>query len=74
MDICVFYANVHSNSVRLAAIYLEKTRKYEHRVHEVEKASFVSVVFSCASGAGLKATVVLKRLTALITKHKAVPY
>ncbi len=77
-DVRVFNPSAPSNQGPIKATYrrheLEKRRKYGQRVREIEHASFVPVVFSCASGAGPAATVVLKRLAALIADRRDLTY
>ena len=76
-DVRVFNTHAPSNrSPQLATTYRrherEKRLHYEQRVLEVEHASFVPFVMSCTGGAGPCATVVLKRLGALLDeKHNS---
>ena len=74
----VFISHAPSNRGRLSAVYcrqdLEKRRKFGQRISEVEHASFVPVVLSCAGGAGPSASVVLKRLASLLSEKRELPY
>ena len=77
-DIRVFNPHAPSNRGRLSAVYcrqdLEKRRKFGQRISEVEHASFVPVVLSCAGGAGPSASVVLKRLASLLSEKCELRY
>ena len=76
-DIRVFNP-MPSSRGRLSAVYrrqeLEKGRKYGQLIREVEHASFVPVVLSCAGGAGPSASVVLKRLASFLSEKRELPY
>ena len=52
----------------------EKRRSYDERVREVERASFSPLVFSTAGGMGATATVVYKRISAMIAEKHEKPY
>ena len=74
-DVKVFnpFAPTHC-SVSIPQCYrhaeLEKKRKYEERVCNVEHGSFSPLVFSCTGGMGPLATVVYKRIATLLSdKH-----
>ena len=74
-DIRVFNPYAASNrAASTPAVYArherEKKRRYEERTREVERASFVPVVMSASGGAGKAATVLYKRLAALISEKR----
>ena len=48
----------------------QKKREYNERILQVEKGSFVPVVFSCTGGAGPEASNMMKRLAEKISKKK----
>ena len=78
-DVRVFNPFAPSNrSSSLAARYQsherEKRRRYGQRVQEVERASFVPVVFSATGGAGRAASALLKRIAALSAEKSGEPY
>ena len=62
----------------LARIYrkheAEKKRQYGERVREIEKGSFMPLIFSATGGAGPLATVFLKRLGELVSEKYDMPY
>ena len=79
LDIRVFNPSAKSNrSSSLKATYRkheqEKKRKYEERIREVEHASFTPLVMSCTGGMGRIATTFFKRLAALLSDKKDIPY
>ena len=53
---------------------MEKKRKYEERIREIEHGSFSPLVFTTAGGMGATATVVYKRLASLIAEKHDKPY
>ena len=53
---------------------LEKRRCYKERVQEVERGTFVSLVFNTLGGVAPAAAVVYKRLASLIAEKKKQPY
>ena len=53
---------------------LEKRRAYDERVREIEHGSFSPLVFSNNGGMGAVATVVYKRLAAMIAEKHEKPY
>ena len=53
---------------------LEKKRAYDQRVREIEHGSFSPLVFSATRGMGAVATVVYKRLAAMIAEKHEKPY
>ena len=53
---------------------LEKKRKYEERIREIEHGSFTPLVFSCSGGMGPLATVVYKRIASLISERSNQSY
>ena len=53
---------------------LDKKRKYDERIREVERGTFSPLVFSSSGGMGLSATVVYKRIATLISEKKGHPY
>ena len=52
----------------------EKRRAYEERVREIERGSFSPLVFSTTGGMGPTATVVYRRLAALISEKRKKDY
>ena len=81
LEVRVFNPFAPSNrSSSLAARYQsherEKRRRYGQRVQEVERASFVPVVFSATGGAGraASASALLKRIAALSAEKSGEPY
>ena len=79
LDVRVLNPFAPSNrSSSLAARYQsherEKRRRYGQRVQEVERASFVPVVFSATGGAGRAASALLKRIAALSAEKSGEPY
>ena len=78
-DIRVFnpFAPSYQNT-SLAQCYrkneLEKKRAYDQRVREIEHGSFSPLVFSTTGGIGAVATVVYKRLAAMIAEKHEKPY
>ena len=52
----------------------EKKRKYNRRVLEVEKATFTPLVFSTMGGMGQEAENFTKRVAALISIKRDIPY
>ena len=52
----------------------EKKRSYNQRVLEVEKASFVPLVFSTSGGMGKEAETFHKRLAVLISNKRGILY
>ena len=61
----------HTLNRQLQAIYRrheqEKRRQYEQRVHEVERTSFLPLVFAASGGMGKAATSFYKRLAAVLS-------
>ena len=53
---------------------MEKWRKYERRVLDVEHGSFTPLVFSTSGGWGPSATVTFRRLASLISNKVSQPY
>ena len=53
---------------------LEKRRAYDERIWEVERSTFAPLVFTTSGGMPPAATVVYKRLAALIAERKKLPY
>ena len=78
-DVKVFnpFAPTHC-SVSLPQCYrraeLEKKRKYEERIREVEHGTFSPLVFSCTGGMGPLATVVYKRIATLLSEKNGQSY
>ena len=52
----------------------EKRRAYQQRVCEVERGSFMPLVFSTAGGRGRAASVFYKRLAGMIAEKRSEPY
>ena len=52
----------------------EKRRKYEERVWEVERATFVPAAMSTCEGIGKAASALLKRIAVLIAEKKGERY
>ena len=53
---------------------MEKRRKYERRVIDVEHSTFSPFVMSTSGGMGPSATVALKRLAGLLAEKTDTPY
>ena len=53
---------------------MEKKRQYEERIQEVEHSSFAPLVMSCTGGMGNIAFAFYKRLAAMISEKKDIPY
>ena len=75
VDIRVFNPLAQSNQAQsLTATYTkhekEKRRHYEERVREVERASFLPLVFSASGGQGKATSTFYKRLAMLISEKK----
>ena len=51
----------------------EKRRTYEQRVHEVERGSFTSLVFSALGGVSKATELTYKRLASLLATKKDQP-
>ena len=51
-----------------------KCLKYEQQILDLEKSYFVSIVFSCMSGAGPSAKRTIKQLASEIAEKKTEPY
>ena len=78
-DVKVFNAHAPSNaSSSAASCYrrheMEKRRKYERRVIDVEHGTFSPFVMSTSGGMGPSATVVLRRLAGLLAERTDTPY
>ena len=78
-DVKVFNAHASSNqSISAASCYrkheLEKSRKYERRITDVEHGTFTPFVMSTNGGMGPSATVTVKRLAALLAETTDTPY
>ena len=78
-DVRVFNPHAPSNrSSQIASCYRrheqEKRLKYEQRIREIEHASFAPFVMSCTGGTGPCATVILKRLGAMLAEKHDSPY
>ena len=67
-----------NRSRRLSTVYrsqeLEKRRKYQQRVLEVEKSSFTPLVFSACGGMGQAANIFYNRLASLLAIKKKQSY
>ena len=66
-DVRVFHPQASTNSTKsISAMYraheMEKKRKYNSRVINVEKATFTPLVFSTSGGMGIEATAFYKRV------------
>jgi len=78
-DVRVFnpFASTHA-SFPLTQCYrraeLDKRRKYDERVRELERGTFSLLIFSCSGGMGPAATVVFKRIATLISEKRGHPY
>ena len=78
-DVKVFNAHAPSNcSSSTASCYrrheLEKRRKYERRVIDVEHGTFTPFIMSSSGGMGPSATVTVKRLASLMAEKTDTPY
>ena len=79
IDVRVFNPGAQLNhTTSLKATYrrheLEKKRQYEERIQEVEHSSFAPLVMSCTGGMGNIASAFYKRLAAMISEKKDIPY
>ena len=77
-DVKVFNAHASSNrSISATSCYrkheLEKRRKYERRVIDVEHSTFTPFVMSTNGGMGLSATVTVKQIAALLGEKTDTP-
>ncbi|CAM1309822.1 Uncharacterised protein r2_g1998 [Pycnogonum litorale] len=79
LDVRVF--NPHARTYEassLSNIYrkqeMEKRRKYERRVREVEHGSFIPFVLSCTGGMGPAATGVVKRMASMMAEKSEINY
>ena len=52
----------------------EKKRQYDHRIREVEHSTFTPLVLSTTGGMGRAATTFYKRLAAMLSEKRDVPY
>ena len=52
----------------------EKRREYQQRVHEVENASFIPLIFTTTGGMGDAATLFYKRLANLLSAKRSLSY
>ena len=78
-DVKAFNNHASSNhSISAASCYckheLEKMRKYERRVIDVEHGTFTPFVMSTNGGMGPSTTVTVKRITALLAEKTDTPY
>ena len=53
---------------------LDKKRKYDERIREVENGTFSPLIFSSSGGMGPSATVVFKRIATLLSEKRSHPY
>ena len=79
MDVRIFNPHAPSNcNSQLSSTYRrhENTNKraYEHRIREVEHASFTPLVFSASGGMAREATTFYKRLASLLSMKREQPY
>ena len=79
LDVRVFNPYAPSNRTSsLPACYhhheQEKRRRYDRRIREVERSSFLPVVLSATGGCGKGATALLKRIAHLQTSRSNEPY
>ena len=78
-DVKVFnpFASSYASSP-LAQCYrraeLDKKRKYDERIREVENGTFSPLIFSSSGGMGPSATVVFKRIATLLSEKRGHPY
>eukprot|EP00117_Sycon_ciliatum_P029082 scpid94565/ scgid23241/ len=78
-DVRVFNPFVRSNTApSLNSTFTkhekEKRRHYEERVREVEKASFVPLVFCASGGQGKAASAFLKRIASMLAEKRKEPF
>ena len=78
-DVKVFnpFASSYASSP-LAQCYrraeLDRKRKYDERIREVENGTFSPLIFSSSGGMGPSATVVFKRIATLLSEKRGHPY
>ena len=53
---------------------LDKRRKYDERIREVERGTFSPLIFSSSGGMGPTARIVYKRIATLISEKRGHPY
>ena len=77
-DVRVFNPLAPSNNQSLPTCYkkheLEKRRRYDQRIREVEHGSFTPLVFHTLGGFGPTATVVFKRISSMIAEKTCQAY
>ena len=76
-DVRIFHPTAPSNSSLsdpFASHEQAKKREYNSRILEVEKASFVPLVFSTSGGAGKEATALIQRLSLLLANKRNISY
>ena len=77
-DVRVFNAHAPCNCLSTNACYrkqeLEKHRKYEQRIIEVDHGTFTPLVFSSSGGWSPATTMALKRLASLMAEKHGQPY
>ena len=78
-EVCVFNPCARSNrQTSLQSTYRcheqEKKRQYEQKIREVEHSTFTPLVLSTTGGMGRAATTFYKRLAAMLSEKRDVPY
>ena len=68
------FAQSYLNSSLPQCNEIEKRREYDERVREVERWSFSPLVLSTCGGMGNTATVVYKRIAAMLAEKNNKPY
>ena len=78
-DVKIFNAHAPSNcSTSISSCYrkheMDKRRKYEQRIIDVEHGTFTPFVMSSSGGMGPSATITIKRLASLLAEKTQIPY
>ena len=79
MDVRIFHPNADSYKNRdIKSVYIqhenEKRKDYEQRVLQVEKSSFVPLVYSTTGGMGVRARAFHQRLASLVAERRQETY
>ena len=78
-DVRIFHPNAEAyKDKQISKVYLQheklKSKEYEQRVIQVEKASFTPLVYSTTGGMAPKATIFQKKLAKLISDKRHEQY
>ena len=79
MDVRIFHPNADSYKNRdVNSVYLQhendKRKDYEQRVLQVEKCSFIPLIYSTTGGMGPRATAFHQRVATLVSEKKQEQY